>query len=234
MKWTPVSEKEPPQDEIVLVRGPSGYGARQFVALAYIDDDFRPRFEKDEPRWLDVSDDELADRGWRPEEWTDRRAVLGNDVTVERSLTEDHDARVVRLARRGGWIGVDFDGTLAFYDRWTGWNHFGTPIPMMVERVKRWLAADVEVRIMTARIGLEPDDVHQCYVTKENYTNAQMASAIQDWTEKHLGARLTVTCVKDLHMIELWDDRAVQVIANTGLTLSEEHAAEVSALEGKP
>jgi hypothetical protein len=30
-------------------------------------------------------------------------------------------------------------------------------------------------------------------------------------------------------MIELWDDRAVQVIANTGITLAEEHAAELGA-----
>jgi len=34
-------------------------------------------------------------------------------------------------------------------------------------------------------------------------------------------------------MIELWDDRAVQVIANTGKTLAEAHAAEVEALKGK-
>jgi len=37
------------------------------------------------------------------------------------------------------------------------------------------------------------------------------------WCEKHLGLALPVTCVKDMHMIELWDDRAVQVVTNTGM-----------------
>lgn len=87
---------------------------------------------------------------------------------------------------------------------------------------------------MTARVGLEPADESRCYVTDQKFTNAMMADAIQDWTEKHLGARLTVTCVKDLHMIELWDDRAVQVVVNTGRTLAETHAAELAALRGAP
>ena len=137
-------------------------------------------------------------------------------------------------SKHDGWIGVDLDGTLAHYDKWVGWNSFGTPIKPMVERVKKWLSEDREVRIMTARVGVEPDDVNRCYVTGENFTNAMMANAIQDWTEHHIGARLTVTCVKDVRMIELWDDRAVQVVPNTGRTLAEEHAAELAALEGKP
>ena len=147
---------------------------------------------------------------------------------------DDIDKRIIERAGRGGWIGVDFDGTLAHYDKWVGWNVFGEPIMPMVERVRRWLAHDVEVRIMTARVGVEPRDECRCYVTKAVFTNEEMAKAIQDWTEKHLGARLTVTCVKDSGMIELWDDRAVQVVANTGRTLAEEHAAQLAALEGKP
>lgn len=135
--------------------------------------------------------------------------------------------------QRGGWIGVDLDGTLAHYDKWVGWNVFGDPIPPMVERVKAWLVAGVEVRIMTARVGVDPEMGGICRVTKETFTSKQMASAIQDWTEKHVGARLTVTCVKDVNMIELWDDRAVQVVPNTGRTLAEEHLAEMTALKGK-
>ena len=42
-----------------------------------------------------------------------------------------------------GWIGVDFDGTLADYARgWRGPHHAGPPITLMVERVK---AARVKV-----------------------------------------------------------------------------------------
>lgn len=147
---------------------------------------------------------------------------------------DDIDKRIIERAKRGGWIGVDFDGTLAYYETWVGWNVFGNPIPKMVERVRRWLDHDVEVRILTARVGVEPTDECRCRITKMIFTNQMMADAIQDWTEKHLGARLTVTCVKDAGMIELWDDRAVQVVANTGLTLAEEHAAQIAALEGKP
>lgn len=146
---------------------------------------------------------------------------------------ESHDDRVTRLAASGGWIGVDLDGTLAHYDEWIGWNVFGEPIEPMAARVRRWLASDVEVRIFTARIGVDDEAVGACRVTGERFTNVMMAEAIQDWTERHLGARLTVTCVKDAHMIEVWDDRAVQVVPNTGRTLAEEHAAEMSALEGK-
>lgn len=132
------------------------------------------------------------------------------------------------------WIGVDLDGTLAHYDKWMGWNVFGEPIPAMVERVRAWLRDGREVRIMTARVGVDPSAKHVCLVTGDVFTNEMMARAVQDWTERHLGERLTVTCVKDLHMIELWDDRAVQVIANTGRTLSDEHTAELAALRGAP
>ena len=50
-----------------------------------------------------------------------------------------------------GWIGVDLDGTLAEYHGWNG--SIGKPIAPMVDRVKRWLAEGVEVRIMTARVS---------------------------------------------------------------------------------
>lgn len=103
--------------------------------------------------------------------------------------------------KREGWIGVDLDGTLAEYDGWQGPYHVGAPIPKMVARVKRWLAGGYAVKIMTARVW-DPDSAVVC--------------AIQDWTEKHIGVRLPVTNQKDYDMIELWDDRAVQVIPNTG------------------
>lgn len=36
-----------------------------------------------------------------------------------------------------GWIGVDLDGTLAYYDGWIGAGHIGEPVPAMLERVKQ-------------------------------------------------------------------------------------------------
>lgn len=115
-----------------------------------------------------------------------------------------------------GWIGVDLDGTLALYDTWVAWNVIGDPIPRMAHRVKVWLAEGHDVRIFTARANIGPEGF-QCRVTNQHVTQEMMINVIQDWTEKHVGARLPVTFQKDFMMWELWDDRAVQVIPNTGV-----------------
>lgn len=107
-----------------------------------------------------------------------------------------------------GWIGVDLDATLAHYVKWNHLLTIGEPIWPMVERVKQWLREGYEVRVMTARISPP-------YVPS-TLTREDVEKAIQDWTEEHVGERLAVTCQKDLHMIELWDDRCVQVEPNTG------------------
>ena len=101
-----------------------------------------------------------------------------------------------------GWIGVDLDGTLAHYRGWRGTDHVGQPIRRMRIRVVDWLAGghpsgSRDVRIMTAR-------------TEASYP------AIRAWCRRHLGQELPITNAKDFAMIELWDDRAVQVIPNTG------------------
>lgn len=108
-----------------------------------------------------------------------------------------------------GWIGVDLDGTLAHYDGWKGIGHIGTPIPKMLERVKQWLAEGKDVRIFTARIsrtGLDGELARQ---------------RIQQWCVAHIGHLMPITCAKDFGMIELWDDRAVQVVPNTGETIEK-------------
>lgn len=104
-----------------------------------------------------------------------------------------------------GWIGVDLDGTLAHYDGWHGPTHIGEPVPLMLERVKAWLAAGRDVRIFTARVCSRPMTEHLLIV-----------AAINEWCRTHLGQVLQITCAKDLSMVELWDDRAVQVEPNTG------------------
>lgn len=108
-----------------------------------------------------------------------------------------------------GWIGVDLDGTLAHYDGWQGPFHIGEPIPRMVERVKQWLVEGVEVRIVTARV--------YCGESEDPTTAEQWRELIAEWCEQNVGQRLRVTCQKDYGMVELWDDRAVQVIPNSGV-----------------
>lgn len=103
-----------------------------------------------------------------------------------------------------GWIGVDLDGTLAHYEGWRGDDLIGNPVPKMLLRVHRWLAAGKEVRIMTARVSPEKNDVQRA------------RRIIEAWCEEHVGQVLPITHEKDFKMIELWDDRCVQVIPNTG------------------
>jgi hypothetical protein len=105
-----------------------------------------------------------------------------------------------------GWIGVDLDGTLAEYDGWKGENHIGKPIPLMVDRVKKWIAEGKEVKIFTARVWRYNPDIED---------------VIQKWCIKHIGQILPTTCFKDYGMIELWDDRAVQVIPNKGIAIQD-------------
>lgn len=102
-----------------------------------------------------------------------------------------------------GWIGVDLDGTVAHYDEWLGPHHIGDPIEPMVARIRAWQASGVEVRIFTARAS---DYRHRRFV--------------ELWLERHELCGLKVTNQKDYGMIELWDDRCVQIRTNSGEPVS--------------
>ena len=110
-----------------------------------------------------------------------------------------------------GWIGVDLDGTLAHYDKWTG--EIGEPIPLMVERVKAWLGEGKAVKILTARVSLVGRSADG-----EAFKSEQEAK-IKAWCAQHIGQELEVVSGKDFLMIELWDDRCVHVELNTGRIL---------------
>jgi len=151
--------------------------------------------------------------------------------------------RYLRLARSGGWIGVDLDGTMFTYTHWVGWNVFGEPIRPMIDRVLAWHEAGILVKIVTARVGLpvmasadetanfeniySREFTGKCRVTRMNFSDHMMAEAVRDHCERHGLPRLPVQCFKDADMIEQWDDRAVQVIINTGMTLRESCARAI-------
>lgn len=133
-----------------------------------------------------------------------------------------------------GWIGVDLDGTLAHYDHWRGIEHIGEPIQPMVERVKRWLVEGRDVRIFTARV--DGGEVAISMGDKNGEAHRDVGAVemhIHSWCLKHLGAVLPVTCKKDYGMVELWDDRCVQVIPNTGRTIADELESVRAAHQGK-
>jgi len=108
-----------------------------------------------------------------------------------------------------GWIGVDLDGTLAYYGpRLTGEGSIGDPLWPMVERIREWIRGGIEVRIFTARVS-------HCGQSDEEI--AKETTLIQDWLEQECKLpRLAVTAEKDYSMLELWDDRCIQVEFNTG------------------
>lgn len=110
------------------------------------------------------------------------------------------------------WIAVDFDGTLATYDNDV--TKLGEPIAPMVDRVKAWLAKGQKVKIFTARVG--NSGLSSDAGTDNDEWCAQQRVMIQEWCKDHIGQELEVTATKDFMMLELWDDRAIQVEMNTG------------------
>ncbi len=98
------------------------------------------------------------------------------------------------------WVGVDLDGTLAEVTSWQGMAHIGPPVPLMLRRVQLWLEKGVRVKVVTARAG-DPEGL----------------AATQAWLKAQGLPALEVTDRKDFGMIELWDDRAIQVVQNRGI-----------------
>ena len=121
--------------------------------------------------------------------------------------------------KRIGWYGIDLDGTLARYERGDidkyGVTYIGPPIPKMLERVKKMLAEGKTVKIFTARVGI-PQGLDRAELKERMEEQVPIRKAILKWCKEHIGQPLEVTSLKDFGMIECWDDRAVQVISNTG------------------
>lgn len=119
----------------------------------------------------------------------------------------------------GKWIAVDLDGTLARYNGWKGVEEIGAPIQPMVDRVKIWRQLGIEVRIFTARVS---------GVSRDGRSVEDVRELIQQWCLQHIGESLPVTNVKDYDMLELWDDRAVQVEFNTGRRISDHPTGRIT------
>jgi hypothetical protein len=128
-----------------------------------------------------------------------------------------------------GWIGIDLDRTLAEYHKWEGYEAIGKPIPTVLDFVKRLIVEGKEVRIFTARAHPIVQPVREQFTEYQiglvsHFPELQGAmracNAIREWCIEHIGRTLTITCVKDYHMDTLYDDRAVQVVANKGLKVN--------------
>jgi acyl carrier protein len=138
-----------------------------------------------------------------PDDEVEKLNTVGDAVAlIDRLLA-------AKVKGMNGWIGVGREGTLAEYGEWKGPAHIGDPVPAMAERVKRWLTEGREVRIFTARVFHDGTDGRRADAITAR-------RAILAWLEKNGFPTMEITCVKDYAMLELWDDRAVQVIPNTG------------------
>lgn len=129
------------------------------------------------------------------------------------------------------WIGIDFDGTLAYYDKFISLQHYGEPIPEMVEFVKRLLAAGANVRLFTARVC---ELSNQFNAAQGNpYPIEAIRDDLRQWTLLHIGVALEATNQKDFLCCGIVDDRAIPVIRNKGhFPLIDPELYLAQALEG--
>jgi len=132
---------------------------------------------------------------------------IATDPGLAAKILRSLSPPVANKAKSEGWHGVDLDGTLALYDGWKGIDYIGEPIPLMVERVRKWLAQNEQVRIVTARV----------HPNQDGRAIEVVRYWIDQWCLKQFGQTLPVTNEKDYGMIDLYDDRCVQIIPNTGV-----------------
>jgi hydroxymethylpyrimidine pyrophosphatase-like HAD family hydrolase len=112
-------------------------------------------------------------------------------------------------------IAVDLDGTLAHYKDGQ-YPEIGEPVEAMLTRVTNWLDDGHEVIIFTARASIDGrNDIEQ----------------IEHWLKKHGIGGLEITCIKTTDIDEFWDDKAVQVIPNTGQCIGNERLQESYATQ---
>lgn len=117
------------------------------------------------------------------------------------------------------WVGIDLDGTLAYFDGTL--DPIGKPIPAMVHVARSLIAQGLRVKIFTARACATCD----CRTPATHEATCRTREArrecrdIESWCVENLGRKLEVTNEKDFGMLYCIDDRAVSCEANTGRLL---------------
>jgi|SRR5579884_1987935 len=116
----------------------------------------------------------------------------------------------------GSYIGYDLDSSLASDHRGGEWvqtmEEIGDPIPKSVARVKSYLEAGYEVRIVTARANTLEQTAKQ---------RMKQIKLIEEWCLIHIGQKLKVQAEKTYGMLLLYDDRAIQLEPNTGELITD-------------
>lgn len=96
---------------------------------------------------------------------------------------------------------IDLDGTLAYYDRWSNEGDIGEPIEDIKNKILRWISEDITIKIFTARA----------------YCNKNI-KVIRKWLLLNgLPPTLEITNIKGIDCNIILDDKAREVIKNTGI-----------------
>jgi len=132
------------------------------------------------------------------------------DVEAEANLEDDWEEDEEHVFARDekderGWIGIGLDGVLAERTAEGLRGEIGRPVANMVARVRDWV---------------DYKGLRVCVLTPRAAT-AEGAAKVEAWLRKNDLDWLDFTHAKDLHMVEFWDDRAVQVISNLGTRVGE-------------
>lgn len=101
-----------------------------------------------------------------------------------------------------GWFGIDLDETLAFYSGPAGNTPIGPAILEIMVIAKRWLREGKDVRLFTARAGF-----------------ANEVPKIEAWLLEHELQDMQITNVKSHGMVILLDDKAREIVGNTGIII---------------
>lgn len=104
-------------------------------------------------------------------------------------------------------VAFDLDGTLAqsIGNDYKDPAHIGPPIAPMVAALCKCLKAGYDVVIFTARVDPQ----------RPEYAAAATA-AIKRWCLRHIGREFPVTAIKSFQMVAFYDDKAIQIVPNTG------------------
>jgi hypothetical protein len=146
--------------------------------------------------------------------------AAGRESILVRRFDAAPDASLLKNTKENGWIGVDFDGTLATAPGDLDFDgaEVGDPIWEMVNRVKALIEEGQPVRIFTARVWTDGTPERDVIADKNR-------KAIEDWCRDFIGQVLPITCEKDHELLSIWDDRARQVSRDTGNLAADANSA---------
>ena len=120
------------------------------------------------------------------------------------------------------WWGFDVDKTAFVDEGGTRGGVIGEPIMPIIRRIKHFLRTGRKVNIVTARVHPSEPDREEQVLTVSRALDAVLGP--------EMASKIGIRSDKDRHMIDLYDDRAMQVIPNKGILVREELRRAVEAL----